>query len=55
MLKCLFFFALGFATVYVLKYVVFGLYAWNGTFHPGRTEHKSTLIYFGKPFFGLLS
>jgi len=48
------FFALGFLSVYLLKYVVFGLYAWNGTFHPGRIEHQSTLMYFGKPFFGLL-
>jgi len=47
-------FALGFFSVYALKYVVFGLYAWNGTFHPKRIEHQSTLLYFGKPFFGLL-
>jgi hypothetical protein len=54
-MKWLFFFLLGFGTVYLLKYVVFGLYAWNRAFHPGRIEHQSTLFYFGKPFFGVFN
>jgi hypothetical protein len=38
----------GVAILLTLKYFVFGLNAWNGCLHPGRTEPAS-LIAFSEP------
>ena len=40
---------LGIAVLLVLKYLVFGLDAWNKTLHPGRTDANTT---FNKPLMG---
>jgi hypothetical protein len=48
--KCL---LAGVALLLLLKYVIFGLDAWNGFLHPGRTEPDS-LNAFDKPLLGVL-
>jgi hypothetical protein len=51
--KPLLYFALGFGAVFLLKYVVFGLVAWNAALHPNRVEEPRLLAIFGKPFLGV--
>jgi hypothetical protein len=45
-------FALGWLTVIVLKYGVFGLTAWNNIFHPGLVPAPNQQPFL-KPFLGL--
>lgn len=54
-MRALLYFGLGFVAVFVLKYAVFGLTAWNRMFHPSRVEEPHLLAYFGKPFLGVFS
>jgi hypothetical protein len=46
------FLILGFVALLVIKYLVVGLDAWNGVFHPDRVEGKS-LDAFRKPLLGV--
>ena len=43
----------GIALLLVLKYCIFGLDAWDGALHPGRTEPLS-LNRYRKPLLGLV-
>ncbi len=43
--------AVGVGLLYVVKYLLFGLHAWNQIFHPMRAEDPSSL--FLKPLLGL--
>lgn len=51
MKNCLLWFFAGIGLLLFVKYVVFGLTAWDKTFHPQRTEPATSP--FLKPFFGL--
>ena len=45
-------FFFGWAAILILKYVVFGLTAWNNLFHPGLVPAPNQQAYL-KPFFGI--
>jgi len=45
-------FVIGWASVLLLKYVVFGLTAWNGVLHPGLIPAPNQQPYL-QPFLGL--
>lgn len=46
-------FAIGWGSVLALKYIVFGLDAWNNVLHPGLVTAPNQQP-FRKPFLGLL-
>jgi len=46
------FFVLGWLVLLLIKYVVFGLTAWNNIFHPGLIPAPNQQAYL-KPFLGL--
>lgn len=47
-------FLIGWASVLVLKYVVFGITAWNNVLHPGLVPAPNQTPYL-QPFLGLFS
>lgn len=47
-------FLAGFASVYVLKYGIFGLEAWDKFLHPARLAADTANSRFTKPLLGLL-
>lgn len=48
-------FVAGFATVYVLKYFVFGLEAWDKLLHPARLAADTANSRFTKPLLGIFT
>jgi hypothetical protein len=51
--KLLVAFLVGFASVYVLKYGIFGLEAWDKLLHPARLAADTMNSRFTKPLLGL--
>ena len=54
MIRDLFWFVLGWASILFLKYIVFGITAWNDILHPGLIPAPNQQPYL-EPFLGLFS